>query len=89
MKCCTKLELNIPGLKKILGLIGGLQPEHVLLFRIVLGLSGQRVVYPDGVVQIVAAHLVLPEPVLVLVQVQHQVPERAVEHLPAALVKRR
>lgn len=44
-------------------------------------------VYSNGVVQIVA-HLTLSEPVFVLVQEEDHVPEGAVEHLPATLVKR-
>lgn len=78
--------MPLPSLKEVLGLVGGLQPEDVLLLRVISGLGCERMMYPDGVVEVVA-HLVLPEAVLVLVKVEDKVAQRTVEHLPTALVK--
>lgn len=56
----------------------------MLLFGIVAGLRRQGMVDANRIVDIVR-HLVLAEAVLVLVEIQHQIPERTVEHLPRTL----
>jgi hypothetical protein len=45
--------LGIARLEKIFGLIGCLQPEDMLLFGVVIGPCRQRVVYSDGIVNVV------------------------------------
>lgn len=84
----NKVRQYQPGLKQILSLVRGLQSKHVLLLGVVRGLCSERVMDTNSVVQVVAAELVLAKAVFVLVQVEHEVAQRAVEHLPAALVKR-
>jgi len=73
-------------LEKKFCLVGSLQPEHMLLFVVVGGFSGDGVVDPNCVVQVVV-HLALAESVLILVQVHDHVSKGAVEHFPTPLSK--
>lgn len=43
-------------------------------------------VYSNGVVKIIA-HLILPEAVFVLMEVEDEIPQSTIEHLPTTLVK--
>ena len=76
-----------PGLEEKLCPVGSLQPEDVLLLLVVGGLGGEGVVHADGVAHVVTEGAAL-EAVLVLVQVEHCVPQRGVEHLPPTLAHR-
>lgn len=78
---------TIPRLKEILRSVGCLKPKDVLLLPVVVCDRSKRMVNANGIVGRVEVGLLVKR-LLVLVQIENEVTQRHIEHLPAPLSQR-